>query len=161
MNPHNAPSVIYPLGRSRFLGGILLAGWLLSAGVIGLWLQAAASGWRAPLGGLSLLLAGALMVTAWRRAPVGYLHWTGQHWRWESGVYRGGTAQDPPVVVLDWQRALLLRLDNPAGAAWWLWAERSAEPARWLDLRRAVHARVRDEVTQDEAIAAVQGEDRT
>jgi hypothetical protein len=44
------------------------------------------------------------------------------------------------VVALDLQSAMLLRLDNPAGAIWWLWVERAALPGRWLDMRRAVYA---------------------
>ena len=61
--------------------------------------------------------------------------------------------------MLDVQFALLLRLDNLAGAVWWLWAEQSASPARWLDLRRAVHAKPRPETLQDsEATASVPSE---
>jgi hypothetical protein len=84
------------------------------------------------------------MLTGWRRAPVGRLQWDGQRWRWESEVYRSGTPLEPPVVVLDVQWAILLRLDNQAGAVWWLWAERSAQKqlaAHWFDLRRAVYAK--------------------
>ena len=147
---HSAPSVSYPLGRSRFLGCLLLVGWLIAAGVTLWWWRASATAdWRPLLGCAALLIAAGVMATGWRRAPVGRLQWDGQRWRWESVVYRSGTALEPPVVVLDVQFALLLRLDNQAGAVWWLWAERSALPARWLDLRRAVHARHRPTTLQD------------
>lgn len=96
-----------------------------------------------------MLMAAWVMATGWQRAPVGRLQWDGQRWRWESVVYRSGAALEPPVVVLDIQFALLLRLDNQAGAVWWLWAERSASPTRWLDLRRAVYARHRPATLQD------------
>ena len=34
---HNAPSVVYPLGRSRFQGGVLAALWLAGVLVTLLW----------------------------------------------------------------------------------------------------------------------------
>jgi hypothetical protein len=151
---HNAPSVLYPLGRSRFLGGLLLAGWLIAAGVTLWWWHASApADWRPMLGCAAVLVAAWVMTTGWWRSPVGRLQWDGQRWRWESLVYRSGTALEPPAVVLDVQFALLLRLDNQAGAVWWLWAERSASPARWLDLRRAVYARHRPATLQDSEAA--------
>jgi toxin CptA len=151
---HSAPSVLYPLGRSRFLGCWLLAGWLLAAGVTLWWWRASATDdWRPLLGCIALLFTAWVMATGWQRAPVGRLQWDGQRWRWESAVYRSGTALEPPRVVLDVQFALLLRLDNQAGAVWWLWAERSAWPSRWLDLRRAVHAKHRPTTLQDSEAA--------
>lgn len=147
---HSAPSVLYPLGRSRFLGCCLLVGWLLAAGVTLYWWRASATtDWRPLFGCVALLLAAWVIATGWQRAPVGRLQWDSQRWRWESAVYRSGTALEPPRVVLDVQFALLLRLDNQAGAAWWLWAERSAWPSRWLDLRRAVYAKHRPTTLQD------------
>ncbi len=53
------------------------------------------------------------------------------------------------MVVLDVQFALLLKLNNQAGAVWWLWAERSTAQARWFDLRRAVYAKHRPTTFQD------------
>ena len=151
---HSAPSVLYPLGRSHFLGCLLLACWLITAGVtLWWWLASAVADWRPLLGCAALLIAAWVMATGWRRAPVGRLQWDGQRWRWESVVYRSGTALEPPVVVLDVQFAILLRLDNQAGAVWWLWAEKSALPARWLDLRRAVHAKHRPTTLQDSEAA--------
>ena len=151
---HSAPSVLYPLGRSRFLGCLLLVGWLIAVGVtVGWWQASAAADWRPLVGCAALLIAALAMVTGWRRAPVGRLQWDGQRWRWESWVYRSGTALEPPVVVLDLQFALLLRLNNQAGAVWWLWAERSASPARWLDLRRAVYAKHRPATLQGSEVA--------
>ncbi|MCC9032635.1 hypothetical protein LMH45_11140, partial [Neisseria gonorrhoeae] len=38
---------------------------------------------------------------------------------------------------------MLLRLENQDHATLWLWAGRSTQPERWLDLRRAVHAQHR------------------
>jgi hypothetical protein len=149
---HNAPAVSYPLGRSRFLGCLLLFGWVIAAAVtLGWWRTSALADFRPLLGCAALLLAAWVMLTGWQRAPVGRLQWDGQRWRWESEVYRSGTALEPPVVVIDVQLALLLRLNNQAGAVWWLWAERSAQKhpsAHWLDLRRAVYAKRRPATLQ-------------
>ena len=141
MTLHNAPSVSYPLGRSRFLVFFLFFGWLLAAGVtIWWWRSAPPDDWRPLLGVLCCLLAGLAMTAGWRRSPVGELQWDGENWYWESEVYQDSAELNAPVVALDLQSAMLLRLDNPAGAVWWLWAERAAAPERWLDMRRAVHA---------------------
>ena len=74
MTLHNAPSVSYPLGRSRFLGFFLIFGWLLAAGVTLWWWQSAPPGDRRPLlGVLCCLLAGFVMSAGWLRSPVGQL----------------------------------------------------------------------------------------
>ena len=141
MTLHNAPLVSYPLGRSRFLVFFLFFGGLLAAGVtIWWWRSAPPDDWRPLLGVLCCLLAGLATTAGWRRSPVGELQWDGENWYWESEVYQASAELNAPVVVLDLQSAVLLRLDNPAGAVWWLWAERAAAPERWLDMRRAVHA---------------------
>jgi toxin CptA len=138
---HNAPSVTYPLGRSRFLALMLLGCWLMAAGVTLWWWRSAPPGdWGPLLGGLSWLLAGLVMAAGWHRSPVGELHWDGEDWFWDSESWRDGSALPPPQVVLDLQSTMLLRLGKPTGGVWWLWAERAAWPAHWLDLRRAVHA---------------------
>ncbi len=138
----------------------MFVGWLFAASVtLWWWLASAVAEWRPLLGCAALLIAAWGMATGWRRAPVGQLQWDGQRWRWESSVYRSGAALEPPAVVLDVQFALLLRLDNQAGAVWWLWAEQSTSPARWFDLRRAVFARHRPTTLQDtEAVGGTLGE---
>ena len=72
------------------------------------------------LGALCCLLAGLAMTAGWRRSPVGELLWDGENWYWESEVYQASAELNAPVVALDLQSAMLLRLDNPAGAVWWL-----------------------------------------
>ncbi len=113
------------------------------------WQMSAVGDLRPWLGLAALLLAGAVMARGWLRSPVGQLSWDGQHWAWESAGYLGGGVLAPPQVVLDLQGAVLLRLDNPAGASWWLWAEWRALPPRWLDLRRAVYAQPRSRPQAD------------
>ena len=66
--------------------------------------------------------------------------WDGQCWRWEGIGYLAGVAEQQLTVVVDFQNLLLLRLENPAHAHLWLWAERHVLPERWLDLRRAVYS---------------------
>ena len=66
------------------------------------------------------------------------LRFDGQHWS------LSGAASRPVVeatVALDLQSLLLVRLRG-AGASQWYWVERRADPARWLDLRRALYARL-------------------
>lgn len=147
---HSAPPVTYPLGRSRFLACLMCAAWCLTGLLMLAWgVLAAAADMRPWLGAAALVIAGLVMARGWQRSPLGQLCWDGQGWTWESQVYRSGATLDAPKVALDLQGAMLLRLDNPAGASWWLWAERAAAAPLWLDLRRAVYARPRHELPTD------------
>ncbi len=138
------------MGRSRFLGALLLLVWCMCAATTAAWWLFSAGGdWRPWLGLSALLGAGAVMAHGWQRSPIGQLRWDGRHWAWESPVYQGGSTLEAPQVVLDLQSAVLIRLSNPAGASWWLWAERGLDLSRWLDLRRAIYARPRPEHATD------------
>jgi toxin CptA len=139
---HNAPPVVYPLGRSHFLGALLLGLWLLGLLGVLLWhFQGVVQlGWRLVLMGGSVLGAGVAAGIAWHRAPVGRLVWDGEAWRWESPGYQTGAIEYELCVLGDFQHLLLLRLENPDHARLWLWVERRAMPQRWLDLRRAVYS---------------------
>jgi hypothetical protein len=90
-----------------------------------------------------VLAAGFAAGLGWKNAPVGQLRWDGQDWCWESRDYQLGMPARDIAVALDFQRFVLLRLKNHNHTTLWLWASRSAMPERWLDLRRAVHARRR------------------
>lgn len=96
--------------------------------------------WRVYLALTAVMLAGAVAYKGWKSTPVGQLTWDGQCWRWEGTGYLTGVAEQKLTVVVDFQSLLLLRLENPAYAHLWLWAERRVLPERWLDLRRAVYA---------------------
>lgn len=89
---------------------------------------------------IAVLLAGIAARTSWVRLPTGQLAWNGDVWRWESAGYQAGIAEHEVSVIADFQRTLLLRLENQAHASMWLWLEQSALPERWLDLRRAVYS---------------------
>jgi hypothetical protein len=138
---HSAPPVAYPLGRSSFQACGLLGFWLAGAAV---WVLCAifAPGlsWRLWLLAGAVLVAGCAAAWGWRHSPLGLLRWDAQCWHWESLAYKAGTPVLALSVALDFQRVLLLRLENQDHARLWLWAERSAMPERWLDLRRAVYA---------------------
>ncbi|MDM0114308.1 hypothetical protein QTI66_19295 [Variovorax sp. J22R133] len=141
---HNAPSVTYPVGRSRNAIRLVLGLWLLGAcGVCAwCWGQSAmtADAWCKPAA-----LLGALMMAAWgawRSVRLGEglsLHWDGQHWSAEAGAsLRAARA----TVHLDFQSLMLVRLAEPDRNSVWVWLERAAMPQRWLDVRRALHAQV-------------------
>lgn len=141
MTSHNAPPVVYPLGHSRFHGYFLLCLWLTGFLLILLWIYGShAFDWRLLLVLNAVLLAGVVAYRGWKNSPVGHLAWDGQCWRWEGTGYLTGVAEQKLTVVADFQSLLLLRLENPAHAQLWLWAERRVLPERWLDLRRAVYA---------------------
>lgn len=144
---HHAPSVLYPVGRSRFLGRLVPALWLLGV------LAAAGQAWH--VGGLtgpvlltagSALLAGALAWWSVRQTPQGALRWNGEAWHWLPETVGDTLGEEvaplatPPQVHLDLQQVLLLSLAPAGGRRLWLWLEKAQSPARWDDLRRAVFA---------------------
>ena len=138
---HQAPPVIYPLGRLRFLGWLLLGLWLAGSLIVLLSLDTRRPfDWRMVLTLAVLLGAGAAVRSGWNNAATGQLAWDGEVWRWESMGYQAGIAAHELLVIADFQGLMLLRLENRADAKLWLWVERSALPERWLDLRRAVYS---------------------
>ncbi|MBX3586572.1 MAG: hypothetical protein KF796_08000 [Ramlibacter sp.] len=138
---HNAPSVTYPVGRSRFSAGLMAIVWCAGLAATGAWaLQAGETGWRLGLMVAVVLLSGGWALHAHHTAPAGLLRWDGQAWSW-----RGPAPQDEagqPVVALDLQRWLLLRWTGGRHSRWF-WLARASAPAQWRALRRAVHARAR------------------
>lgn len=138
---HNAPPVIYPLGRSRFLGRVLLGVWLAGLVLVLLWYCIARElDWRLAISFAAVAGTGVAARIGWNNAVAGQLTWDGEFWRWESLSYQTGIAEYELSVIADFQYMLLLRLENQAHARLWLWAERGAMPERWLDLRRAVYS---------------------
>ena len=135
---HSAPSVSYPVGRSRMARGLLLGIWCLGAAGLAAWcLQFSGAAWRTALLALTLLVAG---MAAWRAAQLGEgaeLQWDGQHWSC-AGSRQLSAAR--ASIHLDFQALMLVRLYEPGRAAVWLWLERTSWPSRWLDLRRALRA---------------------
>ena len=144
MTTHNAPSVVYPLGRSFFQGCLLAGFWCAGLLVTAAWFYAAGRlDWRIFLVAFMALAAGFAAFHGWQHSPAGNLAWDGQLWRWESASYQTGVAEQKILILADFQNVLLLRIENQAGASLWLWAERKAAPDRWMDLRRAVYSPAR------------------
>ena len=137
---HNAPSVTYPVGRSRLAGGFLAVAWLAGAAGIAAWcLQVHPSAPRMAAGLGTVIVAGAFALRGWTRSPWGVLAWNGEGWTWKGeGVAEPGE----PECVLDLQHTMLLRWDA-RGRSRWLCAEHGSDPLRWDDLRRAVYSRAR------------------
>ena len=124
-----------------FAGAGVVAAWVgfgardavLSAAVaLGLWLLAAA--------GASHF---------WWRQPRGVLQFDGQAWTLgpTAKSFSGPLALSlPPEVLLDLQAHLWVRIVPSGHSSQWLWLERSSQPERWMDLRRAVYSRARSGV---------------
>ncbi len=144
---HSAPSVSYPVVRSRRAALLLLAAWGLGALAVFGWavggpppssplagvLQLASPAW--------VVLAGMAVAASWRRLPAESLAWDGQHWHCTgAGVPH---AEGTLAVCLDLQGLVLVRFQPARGAVRWLWLDRDAAPGRWHGLRCALAARPR------------------
>ncbi|MES2186894.1 MAG: hypothetical protein V4505_20260 [Pseudomonadota bacterium] len=143
---HSAPSVTYPVVRSRRAALLLAAAWALGAVPVACWaagapavgaVELAASAW--------ILVSGVLAAMSWRHAPRATLAWDGQHWRCDTpglppaeGLWEGDA-----IPTLDLQSLLLVRFQPVRGGTRWLWLDRSAAPAAWHGLRCALAARPR------------------
>ena len=139
---HSAPSVTYPVGRSRGATRILVALWALGA------LCAGAScylfdsfGWRHLLLVLSVVFAGVAAGFGLRQEGAGDLHFDGLHWSLTSSHASRVVRAARVCAALDFQSLMLLRLSEPGRAGRWIWIEQRAMPERWRDLRRAVYSR--------------------
>ncbi|MDB5964620.1 MAG: hypothetical protein JWQ72_1120 [Polaromonas sp.] len=129
--------------------------------VLAWWVWARTGGVAVAAVAVTLVLAGVAAASGWKNAPTGQLAWDGQLWRWESAGYQTGVAGLQLTVLADFQHFLLLRLDNPARAGWWLLAERRAFPSGWMDLRRAVYSPQRLTISagwQDQVAAGPDGQ---
>lgn len=135
---HSAPSVIFPVGRSRMARQLLWAAWGLGAAALAAWcVQYGGEPWRTVLLAVVVLLSACAAWAASRLGEGTQLQWDGMHWSCTGGVQLGGAGV---TVHLDLQSLVLVRLHENGRFAAWLWLERSSCPALWLDLRRALHA---------------------
>jgi toxin CptA len=140
---HSAPSVTYPVGRSRWAAALLSLAWLAGAAATLQWtLHHEVSGARLATAWLVLIAAGAVAAWSWQVQPRGSLSWDGARWTWDAPAVRG--ASGSVRVSVDLQQVLLVRW-RAEGSAQWLWLERASAPERWADLRRAVYSRARPE----------------
>ena len=146
-----APSVQYPLRRSRVLGALLLAFLLTGAGVVTAWVSSGARDvvLSAAVAFGLWLLAAAGAAHFWWSQPRGVLQFDAQAWTLgpTAKSFSGPLALSvPPEVLLDLQAHLWVRIVPSGHSSQWLWLERSSQPERWMDLRRAVYSRARSGV---------------
>ncbi|MEO8249471.1 MAG: hypothetical protein ABI589_08875 [Burkholderiales bacterium] len=137
----SAPSVSFPVGRSRFAGALALLLWCCGM-LLALRALAAASsiGWREAAMLAAALAAGAIALGEWLRSPQGRLSFDGQGWHWiDARAGRLGRI----AVMLDLQQRMLVRFVGAGDGrgALWLWLDQSAAPERWHEFRSAAHAR--------------------
>jgi toxin CptA len=132
----SAPSVTYPVGRSVFSALLRAVLWVAGTAAILGWIATArVDGVRTAVALACLVVVGAWAAWSWRREPQGVLGWDGARWTF---VTNGSEQAGQLRAALDWQSVLLVRWTS--GASGWLWLDRSADPARWDALRRAVHS---------------------
>ena len=146
-----ARSVQYPLRRSRILGVLLLTLLFAGAGVVAAWVSYGERDvFLSATVALGLWLSAAAgAVHFWWSQPRGVLQFDGQAWTLgpTAKSFSGPLALSvPPEVLLDLQAHLWLRVVPIGHACQWLWLERSSQPERWMDLRRAVYSRARSGV---------------
>ena len=155
----HAPAVLYPLRHSRVLATLLFALGLLGALVLIAW---AVLGTRAPFRGSVAVAIGVWLAAVaggvhfWLQQPLGALRWDGQHWTL-LGVRPDADAKllsGPPEVFLDLQSHLWVQVSPTGHRGIWLWLERSGQPERWMDLRRAVYSRAKPGADPDANVPA-------
>ena len=139
---HSAPSVTYPVGRSRGATRILVVLWTLGACCAGASCYLFDSaGWRQLLLVLSVVFSGVAAGFGLRRDGAATLHFDGLHWSLTGADPTRGVRAARAKVALDFQSLILVRLSEPGRAARWVWLEQRSMPERWRDVRRAVYAR--------------------
>src|SRR5579875_1617508 len=104
---HAAPSVSYPVGRSRFAAVVLAIAWLAGLAAAFLWAaESDATGWRVALASAALVASAAYAAAGWLSTPCGTLTWNGAEWNWqEEGL---AAASGRPQLGMDLQSRMLL-----------------------------------------------------
>ena len=137
---HGAPSVSYPVGRSRIPARLLVLLWMCGACcAAAACIALKKADWRT---GLLLLAVVGAGVAAWRgsshRGVPGVLKFDGSSWSIDAGA---GLWAAQARVALDAQAWLLVRMAATGRPGHWIWLERRTMPERWQDLRRAIYSR--------------------
>ena len=151
---HNAPSVVFPVGRCAFQGWLLVVLGMVGAAVGALFLvesdfwRLGAWGWLPGVTGMCVWLIWAAWAFAnWRRSPEGSLRWDARQlaesgvqgiWAWTDRMASEPVELSDVERVLDLQSRVLLRICGPGMGRQWVWVESGSCPARWNDLRRAL-----------------------
>ncbi len=140
----NAPSVLIPVGRSRFGACLLVAVWLAGCAVLVAWRVEVPdrdgwAGWSSAQGVMAGLLAvcGGLAWRSQRRALPGWLDWNGESWCWTTAR---GDCRVRVVTAIDLQYRILVRLEPEEGyGVQWLWLAPRGGEAHWRAIRRALY----------------------
>jgi hypothetical protein len=145
---HNAPPVVYPVGRfvwgSWMVAGLALAGWL----ALVFWWGMGSPGWaQTGLAGLAWLVSVVVTVMDWpqERSPQGCLVWSGEDWSWRAP---SGTEMPVRVQVL-WDAGRLIglaytglhALDSTARRSQFAVVSQAMMPSSWHGFRCAVYSR--------------------
>jgi len=135
---HKPPLVDFPVGDSLWFSRVWLAIWSVALSIDLLWLFESDRGdWRPWCGLVVTVLAAAAATRIRGVASDGTLLWDGDGWWWEHAALRTGGVV---TSALDLHSVMLLRFVSDSGSRYWFALARAADPARWLALRRAVHA---------------------
>ena len=143
----SAPAVRYSMWRSAGLGVALGLILLAGAAVLAAW-----AFWGAHSSLVNVITAACAWVIAaagafhfWLMQWVGMLCWDGRAWSVETPapMSTSWALSESPEVFLDLQSHLWLRVSLSGSRGVWVWLQRSSQPERWLDLRRAVYSRAR------------------
>jgi hypothetical protein len=142
---YNAPSVAYPVGRCAFQRWLLLGFSMFTSALLFTWVwhQGLTLAWYVALS--SALIGGYQGFQALRQSAM--LTWDGQFWCLHNPGLAVEDALGDVEVVLDVQKALLLRWlptsDTLQAQSNWLWlGTLKADNPVWLDIRRAVYQHV-------------------
>lgn len=141
------PPVSYPLGRSAAFAVVLVSLLVLGFCALAAWSLQGAGTASPPkfVAWIFWCLAGVGALQCWRGQFCGALHWDGLHWHLLDLDPKGvpWALSAPPEVLLDMQTHLWVSVLPAGRSRIWLWLERSSQPERWMDLRRAVYSRAR------------------
>ena len=147
-----APLVVYPVGKTRWLAWVLAVGWSLGALMLSLihFLYFPVDGSRLSTIFMvaTALLSGAALMAWWRRQATCTIRWDGERWHLLGAEQPDAMADGGRIeVALDAQRALLLRYRTDVSSRW-LWAQASSAPERWHLLRCAIYSRADRSMTE-------------
>ena len=158
---HNAPPVVYPVGRFALGRFLLVAVVVLSAlGLLSWQMQSLATGLKLWAGwGFWGACVGSAVLWAPRQTLTGgRLGWSGEAWFWLAKADTAEQAQTVVVSVgLDTGQALLLwvrKVDEQGRAQGLLhsaWLQAGAMPSKWHGFRCAVYSRPKT-VVQSERV---------